>query len=293
MLGGAAALVAGGAEWWSLRGNFDHRRWPGEAGKERFDASLKATENGAPGIVHVTHSTHLISLAKTRLLTDPWFYDPAFGALSHDVKPAVAPNEIGPLNAILITHDHADHADARAIDQMDKRAACIVATKDLASRMRALGFADVSVLMPWQDRKVGDVTVLAVPGLHDIYEVGYVVLGGGKSVYFAGDSALHPDLPAIAERFRPDVAILPVDGTRLTGGGLHVMTPEDAVTAAKTLNAKLVMPSHDEAYFSDWFVDLAVASMVPHARQRFAELVARDLPGVTCKVPAPGELIAL
>lgn len=291
-------VVAGGLEWASLRGNFDHRRSPGMSAKERFAASMRAAREGA-GIVHVAHSTHVIAMGGKRLLTDPWFHDPAFGALSHEVKPAVLPEEIGALDAILITHDHADHVDERAMDRMDKRAALVVATKELAARLRPLGFADVSVLAPWETRAMGEVEITAVPGLHDIYEIGFVVrtrevVGApGKSVYFAGDSTLHPDLPAIAERFRPDAALLPVDGTRLTGGGLHVMTPEDATTAAKILGAKLVLPSHAEAYFSDPLVDHAIASMVPRARFRFAELMAARLPGVACQVPEPGQFVRI
>ncbi|MDF2697382.1 MAG: hypothetical protein K0S65_5765 [Labilithrix sp.] len=297
LLGGAAAgVVAGGVEWMSFRGRFDHRRSPENlvaGAKERFAASLRATESGSSGIVHVGHSTHLLALAGVRLLTDPWFYDPAFGALSHELAPAVMPDALGALNAILVTHDHADHADLRAMDQMDKRAMVIVATKDLAARVRARGFSDVTVLVPWEEHKVGDVNVVAVPGLHDIYEIGFVVQAGGKSVYFAGDSRLHPDLPAIAERFRPDVAILPVDGMRLTGGALHVMTPEDAASAARTLGSKLVMPSHAEAYFSDPIAGHLLASQVPQARQRFAEVMAKELPAVACKLPQAGELVAL
>ena len=236
-----------------------------------------------------------------RLLTDPWFYDPAFGALSHEVVPAVAPSELGPLNAILVTHDHADHADLRAMDEMDKRAAVIVATSDLAARVRACGFSDVSVLAPWEERRLGEVTITAVPGLHDIYEIGFVMRahergherGHDQTVYFAGDSQLHPDIPAIAERFRPDVAILPVDGTRIAGAALHVMTPDDAVTAARALGSKLVMPSHAEAYFSDPLAGHLLASMVPHASPRFAEAMAKALPSVACRVPEPGELVAV
>ncbi len=297
--GAAAGLVAGGLEWASLRGRFDHRRAPGEAreavvgSKERFAASLRSTEAGTSGIVHVAHSTHLIALGGMRLLTDPWFYDPAFGALSHEVVPAVAPSELGPLNAILVTHDHADHADLRAMDEMDKRAVVIVATSDLAARVRACGFSDVSVLAPWEERRLGEVTIAAVPGLHDIYEIGFVVRAHDKSVYFAGDSQLHPDIPAIAERFRPDVSILPVDGTRIAGAALHVMTPDDAVTAARTLGSKLVMPSHAEAFFSDPLAGHLLASMVPQARRRFAEAMAKALPGVACRVPEPGELVTV
>ena len=233
--GAAAGVVAGSLEWLSLRGRFDHRRSRGASAKERFEASSAAVASGASGILHIAHSTHLLALGGLRLLTDPWFYDPSYGALSHEVVPAVLPSELGVLNAILVTHDHPDHADLRAMDEMDKRAAVIVATGDLAARVRARGFSDVSVLAPWEERNVGEAVVTAVPGLHDIYEIGFVARASGKTVYFAGDSRLHPDLPAIAERFRPDVAILPVDGTRLTGGGIHVMTPEDAAVAARTL----------------------------------------------------------
>jgi L-ascorbate metabolism protein UlaG (beta-lactamase superfamily) len=294
-IGAGLGVIAGGLEWASLRGGFDHRRSSGIGigSKERYGSSLHATESGASGIIHVAHSTHVVVVAGQRFLTDPWFYDPAFGALSHEVKPAVLPSELGPLTGILLTHDHADHADLRAMDEMDKRAAVIAPTTALAARVRGLGFSDVAVLDPWQKRAFGEVVITAVPALHDVYEVGFIVQGGDRCVYFACDTALYPDLAAVGERFRPDIAILPVDGTRLTGGGLHVMTPADATTAARLLCAKAVMPSHAEAYFSDPLVKHALASMVTDAARQFAALVSRELPHVTCSLPAPGELVAI
>jgi L-ascorbate metabolism protein UlaG (beta-lactamase superfamily) len=298
---GAVLAAAGTAEYLSLSGRFDHRRalLPAKAAHERWGESI-ATLERAPAtaaLVHVAHSTHLIALGGLRLLTDPWWYDPAFGALSHEVAPAIEPEGVGRLDAILVTHDHADHADLRALDRMDKRAVVLTSTNDLAARIRARGFGDVAVLAPWEERKLvrdaTSISVTAVPGLHDIYEIGFVVRGADKSVYFAGDSRLHPDLPAIAERLAPDVAILSVDGTRLAGGQLHVMTPEDAVTATKTLKSKLVFPSHAEAVFSDPLAEHLLASTIPRARFAFADLVARDLPGVSCKVPNAGELVPL
>jgi L-ascorbate metabolism protein UlaG (beta-lactamase superfamily) len=300
ILAGGAALLGGGAfvEYQSLQGRFDHRYSPGVSGGRYGDALAALDRAGATGvagasIVHVGHSTHLLCIAGLRLLTDPWFYDPAFGALKHELPPAVLARDVGRLDVILITHDHADHADARAMDEMDKRASVIVATSDLAGRIRNLGYREVLVLAPWEAHTVRDVTITAVPGLHDIYEIGYVVQGGGTSVYFAGDSRLHPALPAIAERFAPDVSILSCDGTRLAGGDLHVMTPEDAVVAARTLQSKLVLPSHAEAVFSDPLVSHALASTVARARFLFREQMARALPGIRCVVPAPGELVAI
>jgi L-ascorbate metabolism protein UlaG (beta-lactamase superfamily) len=299
LLAGGATLLGTGAfvEYESLKGRFDHRRSPGASGKPRYAASLEALDRaGTEGVarasvVHVGHSTHLLCIAGLRLLTDPWFYDPAFGALKHELPPAVLPAEVGRLDVVLVTHDHADHADARAMDEMDKRAAVLVATNELAVRIRNLGYREVTVLAPWEERKIGGAIITAVPALHDIYEIGFVVQGGGTSVYFAGDSRLHPALPAIAERFAPEVSILSCDGTRLAGGDLHVMTPEDAVTAARTLGSKLVIPSHAEAVFSDALVSHFLASTVERARFLFGDAMGRALPGTRCVVPQPGELV--
>lgn len=306
ILGAGAGLLAGAAEYLSFTGAFDHRRSIPASAAQRFLASLEVLTAETVGVVHIAHSTHLLTLGGKRLLTDPWFYDPAFGALAHAVGPAVGPAALGRLDAILVTHDHADHADLRAMDEMDKRARVIVATNDLAARVRARGFGEVVVLAPWESDRLGDVTVTAVPGLHDVYEIGFVVAvqkregearesGGpnGAAIYFAGDSRLHPDLPAIAERFAPAMAILPVDGTRLTGGALHVMTPEDAVTAARTLGVKKVMPSHAEAYFTDPIAEHVLASTVSGARSKFAALMQSSLPAVKCAVPEPGEIVFL
>jgi L-ascorbate metabolism protein UlaG (beta-lactamase superfamily) len=294
-LAGAGALAGIGVlEYASLRGSFDHRRFPGAAGAERYAASLDALARdpqlAAGAVVHVGHSTHAISVAGVRVLTDPWFYDPAFGALSHAAGPAVGPEEIGALDAVLVTHDHADHADMRAIDRLDKRALAVVATSDLAARARSLGYA-AEVLAPWETIAVGGAQVTAVPGLHDVYEVGYVVSGAGRAVYFAGDTRLHDDLPAIAERFRLSAALLPVDGTRVTGAAMHVMTPDDATHAAATLRAPLVIPSHAEARFSDPLAGHVLATSIEGAASIFAARVARSLASVRCVVPAAGELV--
>jgi L-ascorbate metabolism protein UlaG (beta-lactamase superfamily) len=302
LLAGAAATLGGAAllEYESFQGRFDHRRSAGASGARRYAAALDTLDRaGKEGVarasvVHLGHSTHLLAVNGLRLLTDPWFHDPAFGALAHEVPPAVLPSELGRLDVVLVTHDHADHADTRAMDQMDKRAKVIVATAELAARIRHLGYREVTVLAAWEEAILADgVTVTAVPGLHDIYEIGFVVKGGGISMYFAGDTRLHPDIPAIAERFAPDVSILPCDGTRLAGGALHVMTPEDAVVAARALKSRLVVPSHAEAVFSDPIAGHLLASTVARARFAFAEAMGRALPGVRCVVPGPGELVPL
>jgi len=276
----------------SLKGYFDFRKLAQPL--DRKDAYLQSLaqladpEHAAGQIVHVGHSTHLLSVAGVRLLTDPWFYDPAFGAMSHKRPPAVAPADIGPLDCILVSHDHADHFDERAIDQLDKRSMVLVATDHLAARAKSMGFESVHVLRPYEEIKVGEATVAAVPGIHDIYEIGFVIRGAERSVYFAGDTRYQEAFNEIAERYAPQLGILPVDGTRLRGGKLHVMTPEDAVRAAHVLGVSRVMPTHAEAVFSDPLVKHVIASTIADAPIKFGRLIAESGAPFKCELPLPG-----
>jgi L-ascorbate metabolism protein UlaG (beta-lactamase superfamily) len=67
----------------------------------------------------------------------------------------------------------------------------------------------------------------------DAGHVGYVVTVEGVRLYFAGDTDHIPEMARIA----CDVALLPVSGT-------YVMTVEEAVQAAQTLNPQIVVPMH-------------------------------------------------
>jgi L-ascorbate metabolism protein UlaG (beta-lactamase superfamily) len=281
VLAGAAALAV--AEALSLGGAFDHRAMERPTARARFAASA-ARLAAEDGVVHVGHSTHLIGVAGARFLTDPWFFDPAFGALAHARGPAAPPEEIGPLDAVLVTHDHPDHADRAAMDRLEKKCA-IVATSELARAARRLRFGEAHVLRPGESIPIGRARVTAVQARHDVYEVGFVVEGDGRSVYFAGDTRLFDEMRDI----RPTLAILPVDGTRVRGAGLHVMTPDDALRAAKLTGARTVIPSHAEARFSDPLAGALLATTIAGAAELFAEKARAA--GIACALPAPGDFV--
>lgn len=292
----AASALAGagglsGLELLSLAGHFDHRNALAPALRDPARALAELAARSEPAAaLHVGHSTHLLQLSGLRVLTDPWFYDPAHGGMRHRAAPACAPDALGALDVLLITHEHPDHEDPLALDRLDKRAAVFVADDAQRSRLRQLGFALVEVLRPWQSARVGALQVHAVPALHDVYEIGYVLQAPGASVYFAGDTALHPHVDAIKERFAPTAAILPVDGTRFRAGQQWVLDPEQAASVALQLGVRCVMPTHHELYYSDPVLNLLLAEQSePVTRLRRA---AKRAPNLQVLTPHPGQVIA-
>jgi L-ascorbate metabolism protein UlaG (beta-lactamase superfamily) len=81
--------------------------------------------------------------------------------------------------------------------------------------------------------------------------VGFVLTLGDRRIYHTGDSDHIPEMAQI----KTDVALLPVSGT-------YVMTVEEAVEAAKTLQPKVAIPMHvgagiGELTFTQTFKSLA------------------------------------
>jgi L-ascorbate metabolism protein UlaG (beta-lactamase superfamily) len=290
LVGGAGLLVG---EALSLAGAFDHRRELPPSARRRFLASL--AEVRADGVVHIGHSTHVLCVGGRRVLTDPWFSDPAFGALAHTIAPACGPDDLASIDAIAVSHAHPDHADLGALDRFPtkSRVTVLVGTSELAQELRTRGFSNVRVLAPWEAHDLGGAWVHAVPAVHDVPEVGFVVAAGATSVYFAGDSAFHGEFTAIRERLRPTFAILPVDGTRLRGSSRATMGAAEAARAARELGVAAAMPSHTEAKFTDAVAERVLTVSSGGGVERFRREMARVHPGARAHLLTPGMRVAV
>ena len=144
------ALQLGGAlfggvllERASLRGAFDNTRREVFKNTDVFARSLAAldahAELRAGSILHVGHSTHLVTVAGVRVLTDPWLYDPAFGALRHEHGLPADTSGFATVDVLCLTHEHPDHADTTAIARMPRAARCLVGSARTAQIAREAG----------------------------------------------------------------------------------------------------------------------------------------------------------
>jgi L-ascorbate metabolism protein UlaG (beta-lactamase superfamily) len=208
--------------------------------------------------------TAVLDYAGLRLLTDPTFDPPGeqAGGLTKLTGPARGPDDIGSIDAVLLSHDHhADNLDPGGRAFL-ARAGRTLTTTDGAERLggNAVG------LEPWDtvelDRPgAGPVTVIAVPALHGPEGsepvtgpvIGFVLSADdAPTLYVSGDNASVDVVRAIAERTGPiELAVLFCGGVSLPhrfDSAYLTLSADAAAQAAEVLGVRGVVPVHYEGW---------------------------------------------
>lgn len=216
--------------------------------------------------------TTVVDIAGRRIVMDPTFDPPGVHAyLTKLTGPAVRADALGPVDAVLISHDqHPDNLDDDG-RRMALAAPLVLTHPGAAGR---LGPPAVG-LPPWGSydlpRGSGSLAVQAVPAVHGPADgqrdasghincevTGFVLSGPGlPTVYLSGDNASMAAVKEIADRVGEiDVAVLFAGAasvpTKERGRPL-TLTAARAAAAAELLGAKVVVPSHVDgwAHFSE------------------------------------------
>ena len=243
-------------------------------------------------ITRVTHSCHLIQIGHLTVLTDPWFSERAFYHPGEPVALGVA--GLPALDAVLITHHHYDHCDLAALAAYADKDVPVIVAGPVAPRARAAGFTSIRVLDPWQTTAVQDLTVTATPGQHAVYEITFVISGGGRSVYFAGDTMLIPALRTLPDRFpRFDAALLPVNGLQIRPqmNKQVVMNAEQAAELTAVLRPRITVPHH-YAFTSGRLGDRLITKS-DRDPSHFIDAAQRIAPGSATRILRPGEPLTI
>ncbi|MDR1817476.1 MAG: MBL fold metallo-hydrolase [Puniceicoccales bacterium] len=226
--------------WWFSRrhrGFWPRKITPGVAPERRRGRPLAAGETCA--VTWVNHSTFLIETAHGNFLTDPVF-SPCAGPLGlfgpkRVHAPGIAFDDLPPIDCVLLSHDHYDHCDMRALRRIARRdfpaAVTLLRNGDL---LREAGFEHVAELDWWAKTRIGagagddgygdgGVEVTATPAQHwstralgarngRLWGGFWLEITGGPRIYFAGDTGYNTRLfPEIRRRLgNPDLALLPV-----------------------------------------------------------------------------------
>ncbi|TDC50392.1 MBL fold metallo-hydrolase [Jiangella ureilytica] len=216
-------------------------------------------------------ATMVLRLGDFTVLTDPNFLHRGqrvhlgYGLFSkRRTEPAMQPDDLPPLTAVLLSHLHGDHFDRVARSRLPHELP-IVTTPHAAGRLRRWGFEDSVALETWTSHEfTGDdqtLRITSVPGTHGPGLVGRLlppVMGSIVEVeragttlsrfYITGDTLYRPTLREITERFPAlDAMVIHLGGTRALGV-LVTMDHRQGADLVELIAPPITIPIHYNDY---------------------------------------------
>ncbi|RBY96356.1 hypothetical protein DQ237_10975 [Blastococcus sp. TF02-8] len=244
------------------------------------------------------HASALLEVDGRRVLLDPvWGYrvspSPVFGPTRLH-EPPMALEDLPPVDAVVISHDHYDHLDLPTVQTLLRtQSAPWVVPLGIGEHLRKWGVPEERIVeLDWDDaHRVGELTLTCTEARHfsgryfyrdTTLWASWVITGPEHRVFFGGDTGYTPAFAEIGARLGPfDLTLLPIGAYNDAWHAIH-MDPEEAVRAHGDLGGRVLLPIH-------W----ATFNLAFH---RWAEPVQRLLAaaaprGVEVVVPRPGERI--
>ena len=207
------------------------------------------------------HASFLAQVGGLNLLFDPVFSrraSPLAWLGPARVTPLpLSPDQLPPIDAILISHDHYDHLDERSVRALRDRfdAATWITPLEYRRWFARRGVHNLIELDWWQSASLRDTRVTATPAQHwtrrgwhshERLWCSFMIETPSFSLFFGADSGYCPAFTEIGERFGGcDVAMLPIGAyePRWFMRAAH-MNPEEAVQSFRDLRARILVPMH-------------------------------------------------
>jgi L-ascorbate metabolism protein UlaG (beta-lactamase superfamily) len=220
-------------------------------------------------ITHIGGPTALLEIGGLRLLTDPVFDPPGdrysfgFGTSSRKLgTPALATDSLGPIDAVLLSHDgHEDNLD-RAGRALLPKAGRVITTAPGARRLggNAVGLDPWSAIeLPGTEGSA--VKVTATPARHGIplsrpfvgAVIGFALEWPQQqrgALWISGDTVYYRGIQEIGRRLEVGTALLHIGAARfpITGPARYTMNAHEAARTIRELDIATAIPVHYEGW---------------------------------------------
>lgn len=197
--------------------------------EKKFEMDTITTSAGPLIITFVGHGTLMFQFNSLVIHVDP-------------VSMCGDYNAMPDADIILVTHEHSDHLDTKAIDMILKKETQILCTEACAGKVK-----NCIVMKNGESKSVKEITIVAIPAYNIVHKRdngepfhprgrgnGYVVTFGDKKVYIGGDTE---NIPEMKQLKNIDIAFLPMNLP-------YTMTPKMVADAAAMFNPKILYPYH-------------------------------------------------
>ncbi|WP_211233628.1 MBL fold metallo-hydrolase [Zooshikella ganghwensis] len=220
----------------------------------RVHSGIKAT--------FINHATVLVQQDKVNILTDPIWSERcspvSFIGPKRYHPPALALEELPPIDIVIISHNHYDHLDLPTLVRLKKQFnPRFVVGLGNGKLLQAAGITKVNEVDWRQTLRISpSLTITGVPAQHwstrtrfDVNRtlwLGYVLQGKQGTTFFAGDTGMGPHFEQIKQRFKHiNLALLPIGAylPRWFMADNH-LSPKDALSAHQLIAADYSMAIH-------------------------------------------------
>ena len=214
-------------------------------------------------VTFVNHATTLLQLDGVNVLTDPIWSERcspvSFAGPKRVRPPGLRLEDLPPLDAVILSHNHYDHMDVPTLKQLAERFPHVRFFAGLGNKafLESKGLSNVTELDWWQEVQLTPGVKLVSTPAHHFSNRGlsdrngtlwtsYVLQGPSGVTYFAGDTGYGKHFRQVREKFGPvRLAVLPIGAFKPEAfmEAVHV-SPREAVQASLDLEARVSVPMH-------------------------------------------------
>ncbi len=200
------------------------------AGDGAFERDTFATTAGELRVTFIGHASYMLETGETVIHIDPWSRAADYSALPK-------------AGIVLITHEHVDHLDPKALGLVTTGETTVICPPSAAEK-----YERGEVMRPGDTRRFGDIHVEAVhaynlmnirnPGGRLVHPRGlgngYILTIGETRVYCMGETE---QVPEIGDVGNIDIAFMAMDS-------VYNLTPGMAAELARAISPAILYPIH-------------------------------------------------
>lgn len=223
--------------------------------------SIKVQEENIldESITWLGHSTVLIKTQNTTIITDPVFYKASpvfFFGKPFEVENKTKISDLPKINVVVISHDHYDHLDYKAIKKLGNDVDKYLVPLGVKAHLVRWGIDENKIEeKDWHENVIySDINFTLVPSRHfsgrrfsnrgSTLWGGWVIKSSSNNIFFSGDGGYSLEFEKIGEKYGPfDISLIEDGAYNEQWKQIHMM-PEESVNASMQLNSKIVMPIH-------------------------------------------------